>query len=70
MRAGQLLAAQPGLTLSEPVVSVVWGVCVFGERVNGGTAIPAALAGAALIALAAVVLSRSPLLRTTAAGEG
>lgn len=68
MRAGQLLAAQPGLTLSEPVVSVLWGVLVFGENVRGGGALPLALLGAALIAVSVLVLSRSPLL--AAAQEG
>ena len=36
MNAGRLLAAQPGLTLSDPIVSVLWGVLVFGERVRTG----------------------------------
>jgi drug/metabolite transporter (DMT)-like permease len=68
MRAGQLLAAQPGLTLSEPVVSVLWGVFVFGERVSGGAALPLALLGAVAIGVSVVVLSRSPLLSTAAEG--
>lgn len=62
MRAGQLLAAQPGLTLSEPVVSVLWGVLVFDERVHGGTAALYAALGAAVVAASVGVLSRSPLL--------
>src|SRR5436190_1471340 len=30
--AGRLIAAQPGLTLSDPVVSILWGVLVFHEQ--------------------------------------
>lgn len=36
LNAGRLVAAQPGLTLSDPLVSVLWGVLVFGEDVHGG----------------------------------
>jgi drug/metabolite transporter (DMT)-like permease len=60
--AGTLAAAQPGITLVDPVVSTCWGVLVFGENVREGpilwlTALP-------LIALCtgAVMLSRSPIL--------
>jgi|tagenome__1003787_1003787.scaffolds.fasta_scaffold20988731_8 drug/metabolite transporter (DMT)-like permease len=62
MNAGRLIAAQPGLTLSDPIVSILWGVLVFGERVRGGWYI--ALAGVSGLAMAAAVvaLARSPLL--------
>jgi drug/metabolite transporter (DMT)-like permease len=36
MNAGQLIAAQPGLTLSDPLISVLWGVTVFDEQVRQG----------------------------------
>ncbi|MGH3419107.1 MAG: DMT family transporter, partial [Streptosporangiaceae bacterium] len=36
LNAGRLIAAQPGLTLSDPVVSIMWGVLVFNEQVRGG----------------------------------
>ena len=36
LREGPLVAAQPGFTIADPLVSVLWGVTVFGERVNGG----------------------------------
>lgn len=69
MNAGRLLAAQPGLTLSDPIVSVLWGVLVFGERVRTGWF--AVLAGVSALALAAAVfvLIRSPLLSDEAAGQ-
>jgi drug/metabolite transporter (DMT)-like permease len=62
MNAGQLIAAQPGLTLSDPIVSILWGVLVFGERVRTGWF--AVLAGLSALALAGavLVLIRSPLL--------
>src|SRR5580658_7443000 len=60
LNAGQLIAAQPGLTLSDPIVSILWGVLVFGEQVRTGWFVVLAVAGG--LALAAVVLARSPLL--------
>ncbi|PWI41236.1 DMT family transporter [Streptomyces sp. ICBB 8177] len=62
MHAGRLLAAQPGLTLSDPLLSVLWGVLVFGENVRGGWNTAFALLGAALIVASVLVLARSPLL--------
>ncbi len=62
MNAGRLIAAQPGITLSDPVVSVVWGVLAFGEKVRGGWFAVAAAAFAVVIAAGVLVLARSPLL--------
>ncbi len=61
LQAGTLVAAQPGITLSDPVVSIAWGVVVFGEPVNTGWWLIGALAGAALIVSGTVALSRSPV---------
>ena len=62
VNAGRLIAAQPGITLSDPIVSILWGVLVFGERLRGGWLIlPAVACGLGLVA-AVVVLARSPLL--------
>jgi hypothetical protein len=36
MNAGRLVAAQPGLTLTDPIVSILWGVLVFHEQVRTG----------------------------------
>lgn len=63
LRAGRLVASQPGLTLSNPLASVGWGVGVFGETVRSGPWIVAEIAGAALIAVCTVLLARSPLLQ-------
>ena len=62
MNAGRLIAAQPGLTLSDPIVSVLWGVLVFGERVRAGWFVIPAVAGALMLAVAVLILIRSPLL--------
>jgi drug/metabolite transporter (DMT)-like permease len=63
LNAGKLIAAQPGLTLSDPIISILWGVLAFHERVHGG---PIHLLMAALstvvLAAAVVALTRSPLL--------
>jgi drug/metabolite transporter (DMT)-like permease len=62
MNAGRLVATQPGITLSDPVVSVMWGVLAFGEQVRGGWY--GVLAGicAVVTAGAVLALARSPLL--------
>ncbi len=62
MNAGRLIAAQPGLTLSDPVVSVLWGSLAFHERVRGGWYIPPAVISGLAVAAAVVVLARSPVL--------
>ncbi len=62
MHAGRLLAAQPGLTLSDPLVSVLWGVLAFGEHIRTGGWLVFAIAGGALMAGSVHILSRSPLL--------
>lgn len=62
MNAGRLIAAQPGLTLSDPIVSILWGVLAFGEQVRGGMNILFATLSGLLMAGAVVALARSPLL--------
>lgn len=62
MNAGRLVAAQPGLTLTDPVVSVLWGVLVFGEQVRTGWFLAGAVAGGLVLAGAVIMLARSPLL--------
>ena len=62
LNAGRLVAAQPGLILTDPVVAILWGVLVFHERVRTGWFLALAAAGGLLIAGAVLVLARSPLL--------
>ena len=63
LQAGQLVASQPALTLANPLVAVVFGVAVFGERVRGGWWSWLALLGVLAVVAGTVFLSRSPLLR-------
>ena len=69
LQAGPLVVVQPGLTLTDPVVSILWGVVVFGERVHTGPVLVAAIAGGLLIVVGTHALSRSKLLQMTADAE-
>lgn len=62
MNAGRLLATQPGLTLVDPVISILWGIFVFKEQARGGWFIVLAVAGAAVVTASVIALARSPLL--------
>ena len=62
LAAGNLMASQPGLTLTNPLVATVWGVVVFGEQVRGSAWTVGAGLGAVLIASGTILLARSPLL--------
>ena len=63
LNAGRLIAAQPGLTLSDPIVSILWGVLAFHEKVRGGSLnLMFAALSTVLLAAAVVALARSPLL--------
>ena len=62
LHTGPLLAAQPGFTLMDPLVSILWGVLVFNELTRSGPwLIPATLGGLGIGARVAM-LARSPLL--------
>jgi drug/metabolite transporter (DMT)-like permease len=69
VNAGRLVAAQPGMTLTDPVVSILWGVLLFGERVRHGWWLALAVLGIGLIAASVLGLTRSPLLTDEAGGE-
>lgn len=61
-QAGSIVAAQPAVTVSDPVVSTVLGALVLGEQVRGGLWIVLEVVGVAAIVLGTVELSRSPLV--------
>jgi drug/metabolite transporter (DMT)-like permease len=61
LNAGPLIAAQPGLTLSDPVISVLWGVTVFHEQVRQGWYIPGEVCCAAVLVAGVIMLGRSPV---------
>jgi hypothetical protein len=62
LHSGPLLAAQPGVTLFDPLVSVLWGVLVYDEAVRGHWWLAPALSGAVAIVVGVVLLAHSPLL--------
>jgi drug/metabolite transporter (DMT)-like permease len=62
LQAGRLLVAQPGITLADPATAILWGLFVFGESPRSGIYLGVAIACGGLMALAAVLLTRSPLL--------
>ncbi len=73
-QAGPLAASQPALTLGDAVVSLVYSVVLFDERLRlGWWAVPAVL-GVLLILAGAIALARSPLVAATTGhaepGEG
>ncbi|MEO8850314.1 MAG: DMT family transporter [Allobranchiibius sp.] len=62
LQAGRLAASQPGITLANPAVALVWGIGLFHEHTRTGWWLVGAGLGAALLASGAALLSRSPLL--------
>ncbi|MGH3437854.1 MAG: DMT family transporter [Sciscionella sp.] len=62
LQAGNLVASQPGLTLTNPLVSVAFGLAVFGEQGHGGPWLVGTIAGAALIGAGTIILAQSRLL--------
>ena len=64
LHSGALVAAQPGITLLDPVVSVLWGVLVYRETVNSGPIAVVAVAGAVLMAASVFVLARAQALES------
>jgi drug/metabolite transporter (DMT)-like permease len=58
LQAHDLLWAQPGITLANPLVAMTWGFAVFGERAPLDAWTVGAVAGAAAIVTGTVVLSR------------
>jgi drug/metabolite transporter (DMT)-like permease len=67
LRSGRLVASQPGMTLSNPLIGIAWGVIVFGEHIRGGGWIAADVVSAAVIAGSTVLLTRSPVLQDRSA---
>jgi hypothetical protein len=62
LHAGRLVAAQPGITLMDPLVSTLWGVLVFDEHIRGGVYLWIAALGAVAMLGSVLVLAQSPLL--------
>lgn len=63
LNAGKLVAAQPGITMSDPVVSILFGTLIFGEGVRHGLYMLLAVLSFALMVGSVVGLARSPMLQ-------
>jgi hypothetical protein len=61
LHSGPLLAAQPGFTLMDPLVSILWGVLVFNEATRTGPWLVLATAGGIAVGAGVALLARSPL---------
>jgi drug/metabolite transporter (DMT)-like permease len=61
LHSGPLIAAQPGFTLMDPLVSILWGVLVYNEVTRQGPWLVLAAAGGAAIIGGVIALARSPL---------
>lgn len=62
LHSGPLLASQPGFTLMDPIVSVLWGVLVYDETTRQGWWLVGAAGGMVVLGVGVVALARSPLL--------
>ena len=64
--AGTLAAAQPGITLTDPVVATLWGAAAFGEHVRQGWILLLAVLPLATMTAGVLALSRSRAWRSDA----
>src|SRR6202012_6213091 len=62
LHTGPLLAAQPGFTLTDPVVSILWGVLVYNEATRTGAWLVLASLGGIAVGVGVALLARSPLV--------
>ena len=67
LHSGPLIAAQPGFTLMDPLVSILWGVLVYNEMTRQGAWLVLASAGGAAIIAGVISLARSPLFEPDSA---
>jgi hypothetical protein len=69
LNAGALVAAQPGITLLDPLVSAGWGIFAYGEQVRTGGYLVVAAIAALVLAGGVLMLVRSPLLHAVSGRE-
>jgi hypothetical protein len=62
LHTGPLAAAQPGFTLMDPLVSILWGVLVYNEVTRSGPWLVPATVGGLAIGYGAIRLARTPLI--------
>ncbi|MCW2524563.1 MAG: conserved rane protein of unknown function [Frankiales bacterium] len=65
LQSGPLVAAQPGFTLMDPLVSILWGVLVYDETTRTGGWLVLATAGGIALGIGVVLLARSPAAHTS-----
>ena len=61
LHTGPLLASQPGFTLMDPLVSILWGVLVYNETTRTGLWLVLATLGGLAVGVGVALLARSPL---------
>ncbi|MEU8267227.1 DMT family transporter [Sphaerisporangium sp. NPDC049002] len=69
LQSGSLVAAQPALTISDPVASILYGTTMFGEHVRTGPWVLPEATGIGLIIYGSFLLAQSPALRTRVEGQ-
>jgi drug/metabolite transporter (DMT)-like permease len=62
LHTGPLIACQPGFTLMDPIVSVLWGVLVYNEVTRTGAWLVLATLAMVVLGFGVVLLARSPLM--------
>ncbi len=70
LQAGRLIAAQPGITLTDPAVAILWGVLAFREPTRTGWMLGMAIVSGLVMAAGGLALASSPLVEEGAPAEG
>lgn len=69
LQSGTLVAAQPALTISDPVASILYGALLYGEGIRTGAWIVLEAIGIGAIFAGSLLLARSPQVRAQLTGE-
>ncbi|WP_308170097.1 DMT family transporter [Acrocarpospora catenulata] len=69
LQSGPLVAAQPALTISDPVAGIIYGTTMFGEDIRTGGWILLEAVGLLLIIRGSFQLAQSPPVRAAAAAR-
>ncbi|MEO3868839.1 DMT family transporter [Nonomuraea sp. B12E4] len=70
LHSGTLVVAQPALTISDPMASILYGALLYGEPIRTGPWLVLEVAGAGLLVYGVIALARSPVIQAQiATGE-